>query len=465
MTLSVALSPVLAIRIKPGSRPGSSLPAYAQLAAGEVKSVSSNTVPNVAPPNPFQGTDIGSIGGANYWCQGQALLNPYYGSWGAMVAYGLTGHAANYAGTEAYIAAFGQTGVSWVRMTDPCPFGGDRNFSTVPQTYYDDTYGEWKFPGAGGPDWFGHPWVGDHTRGHQVAVSGGTGNQGRLFFPKSGTCGGIATYRNWAHIFDCGVETGTPSYDRSKPWSIRATTVGPAAGGFGGGCWFEPDSNIVRFLSLDTTFVQSTLYSYDVSGSAPVLLANRSFSPGTFGQADGAVEYIASRKLAMSWYRVGGTRMYDMTVTSGTIPMTVMSQWAVPPFPNTTDWVGVAGSNRMVYCPLDGNFYVLDINRVYNPTGAPRLLRYTPPMDLRSSISNSAAMATAGGGEASRWVDLTSSLTGTTIAPAASNGTPGQWNIYNGLCWHEKFSCFAVCTGTSNPIQLIKPPAPAPTPG
>lgn len=455
MTLNVSLSPVFAIRVKPGSRPAQSIPAYAQLSAGQVKTVSTNTVGSVAPPTPFQGTNLGSIGGGNYFCQGCAILNPYYGQWGAMVATGLTGHASHYYGTESYIAAFGSTAATWVRVTDPIPFGGNGEM-VPPQTYYDDVTGEWKYTVSGSTDWFGAPWVGDHTRGHQVAVQGGTAGQGRLFYPKSGTSS--ATYRNWAHIFDCGVETGSFTYDRTKNWTIRATTVGPVAQGFGGGCWYEPDTNKVAYLVLDTTFQQNQIFFYDVSGSAPVLSSSRTFSPATFGKADGAVEYIASRKLAIAFWNTGPI-LFDRTVASGTIPSAAMTQWAPPPW--TVDWIGVSSANRLVYSPVDGNFYVLNCASVWSPGGM-TLWRYTPPVDFRTGISNAAAMAASGGGEASRWTNLTPSLTGDPLGVAGQ--TLQAWGAYNGLCWHNTFSCFAICMGTTNPIQLIKPPA-APAPG
>lgn len=445
---------------------GASLPSYVPTLPGQVVSVPGNTMQSVFP---VSGVDypsnvtLGSPAAFGLLCQGGIVFNKYYGQNGALVCHNTIGHASQYYGNEVYIGAFGASGLTWVRWTRPFPVPD--SLKGCPYAFnqpglWDLAHGEYLLNGA---DFYGKSWAGDHTRSHQVATSGGTGGLGRVFYPKTasnlggdgvgGSCGGSSTYGTWPHILNCGVETGTPTYDSTKVWTTRGNNASPIPHAFGGGCVFDETSGIVWYLGGNGT-VETVIARFDMAAND--WLSNLTFSGSINVSADQSLEYIQSRKLALTVYNTNGNGAFLIDLSGPTpIPRTLMS-WAAPtttniPTINATGWGPAAYSNVPKYCPVDGNFYCLLTNSVFSPGGTARLLKFVPPFDLRTSITNAQAMATVGSGT---WSDITPSLS----APILTGSIWQLWGPYKSFWWHDAFSCFIWCPTTTGPVQLIKVP-------
>lgn len=474
----ISRSPVFAIRRLAGTVP--TLPDYLPLSAGQVKNImatsgTGKTMNEVAPAltgtNPTSGRpfNLGSFT-AGFCIQGTPILNPYYGQFGAVVAHNLTGHRAGYVGNEFYVMPFALTQSSnlWKRMTNPYPDdlrdGGSSavNPYSVPGSTYTGSdvspeYGEYI------PDYFGKSTSGDHTRGHQVVCAGGTGNQGRIFYPKTASDNGGDKGNSYGvspHMLDCGVETGTPSYDSTKVWHTRGLSDGPPHS-VDGGCWYEPDTGLIGYIAgpPGTTTTYNTLYFFDPAANDWTTTVSLTPAPGITTTSDGALDYIANRKLLVFCTPTIPARIYllNRAVNPTTWANMTAVGWAIPSGSGITVGLSIACySNSMRYCPVDGNFYVLVTqldNANYGAASAPQMWRFAPPVDLRlpsSTLSNAAVMASTGG----TWTNITASLSAPLIRGALG---PQKWGPYNSLCWHSAFNCFVWCAGPTHNVQLINP--------
>lgn len=452
---------------------GATLPSYLPLSSGQVKNIMSTTgtgktMLEVAPPasgvNSFSGRsyNLGSLASA-FCIQGTPILNPYYGQFGAVVAHNLTGHRAHYGGNEVYIMPFAsaQTGNLWKRMTNPYPddiinVTNESEYATGSSTYTGPSFGEYI------PDYYGKGWSGDHTRGHQVSLPGGTGGNGRVFYPKTASDLGADNGNSYGirpHMLDCGVETGAPSYNSTNVWHTRGLSDGPPHAA-SGGCWYEPDTGLIGYLAGSPAGgATNTINFFNPNANDWTTAVNLTPLPGPDLSADGATDYIASRKLLIASANLfpNPPKLYLFDRTTSPTNWTTMSSWAVPT--GVTLGLRIACyANVPRYCPVDGNFYVLvtqQANPDYGASTAPQFWRFAPPVDLRlppSTLSNAAVMASSGG----TWTNITSQLTG----DALIRGGPGPalWNPYNSLCWHNAFTCFVWSGGPNNNVQLIRPP-------
>lgn len=445
---------------------GSSLPPYLP-ANGQVKNVMATTgtgktmvevQPTPTGTNPYSGRtyNLGSLG-SGFCIQGSPLFNPFYGQFGAVVGHNLTGHNSHYGGNEVYIMPFSasQSSNLWKRMTNPYPddilnVSSRQEYGSGGVTYTGPSFGEYI------PDFFGKGTSGDHTRGHQVVVPGGTGGQGRVFYPKTASDAGgdvaPSSYGKRGHMLDCGVETGAPSYDNTKVWHTRALSD-CLKHAFGGGCWYESDTGLIGYLANNPGNSTETQLQF-FNPATNDWTTNVPLSGSVYVPDDSAVEYISSRKLLIT---VAGRLPYSVQLidrTQNPSPAAIVN-WGSPSDANTTAGLSICGyANVIKYCPIDGNFYFIvtqQTNPAFGASSAPQFWRFAPTVDLRTGITNAAVMASTGG----TWTNITTLLSGDALIRGA--GGPQAWGPYQCLWWHNTFGCFVWSAGPSHNVQLINP--------